>query len=61
MSEIGKEASLVEVWNDVQSRDQAAQVAANQVLDWEALRMWFANEGIPNPEFERFQSASRST
>lgn len=48
-------------WNDVQSRDQAAQVAANQILDWEALRIWFANEGIPNPEFERFQNASRST
>ena len=45
MSEIEKEASLVEV--------------ATIVSD--ALRMWFANEGIPDREFERFQSASRST
>ena len=48
-------------WIDVQSRDQAVRVAANQVLDWDALRTWFANEGVPDPEFERFQSASRST
>lgn len=48
-------------WNDVQSRDQAVRVAANQVLDWDALRTWFANQGISDPEFERFQSASRST
>ena len=48
-------------WNDAQSRDQAVRVAANQVLDWDALRTWFANEGIPDPEFERFQSVSRST
>ena len=26
-----------------------------------AFRTWFADEWIPNPEFERFRSASRST
>jgi hypothetical protein len=45
MSEIEKETSLVEV--------------ATIVSD--ALQTWFANERIPNPEFERFRSASRST
>ena len=45
MPVIEKEASLVEV---------AAIVS-------DALRTWFANEGISDPEFERFRSASRST
>ena len=52
--------AAVFAWNDVQSRDQAIRVAANQIVDWEVLRTWFANEGIPNSEFEHFQSASRS-
>ena len=70
MSEIEKEASLVEVATIVSDALRKAGIAAtlsgggavsNQILDWEALRMWFANEGIPNSEFERFRSASRST
>lgn len=70
MSEIEKEASLVEVATIVSDALRKAGIAAtlsgggavsNQILDWEALRTWFANEGIPNPEFERFRSASRST
>ena len=32
-------------WNDAQSREQAILVAANQEIDWEELRTWFANEG----------------
>ena len=70
MSEIEKEASLVEVATIVSDALRKAEIAATlscggtvsiQTLDWEALRMRFANEEIPNPEFERFRSASRPT
>jgi len=44
-------------WNDAQSREQAILVAANQDIDWEELRTWFANEGETDVEFERFQAA----
>ena len=44
-------------WNDAQSREQAILVAANQEIDWEELRTWFANEGGPDEEFERFHMA----
>ena len=45
MPEIEKEAGLVEV----------------ATIGSDALWTWFANEGIPDPEFERFRSASHST
>lgn len=32
-------------WKDAQSRDQAIMVAANQDIDWDALKVWFRNEG----------------
>ncbi|MDX1480545.1 MAG: hypothetical protein R3315_02655 [Woeseiaceae bacterium] len=44
-------------WKDAQSRDQALMVAANQDIDWEALRDWFANEGETTDEWRRFQDA----
>jgi len=44
-------------WKDAQSRDQAIMVAANQDIDWEALRAWHANEGESDEEFRRLQDA----
>jgi hypothetical protein len=47
-------------WDDAQSREQAILVAAHQVIDWDALQKWFANEGESNEEFERFHAAVKS-
>ncbi len=47
-------------WNDAQSREQAILVAANQEIDWEELRTWFANEGETDEEFKRFHMAVES-
>lgn len=44
-------------WKDAQSRDQAILVAANQDIDWKALRAWFTNEGESDEEFQRFKVA----
>jgi hypothetical protein len=44
-------------WKDAQSREQAIMVSANQDVDWEALRNWFANEGEADAEFQRFRRA----
>ncbi len=44
-------------WKDPQSREQAILVATNQVVDWDALKMWFANEGESDAELERFRNA----
>ena len=44
-------------WTDAQSRELAILVAANQVVDWNALKQWFANEGESDAEFERFRNA----
>ena len=44
-------------WKDAQSRDQAILVAAEQDIDWEALEVWFANEGESNQEYQRFRDA----
>lgn len=44
-------------WKDAQSRDQAIMVAANQDIDWEILRHWFANEGESDDEWQRFKNA----
>lgn len=44
-------------WKDAQSRDQAIMVAANQDIDWEILRHWFANEGESDEEWQRFKNA----
>lgn len=47
-------------WRDEQSRDQAILVAANQDIDWEALELWFADEGVPDGEFTRFRESVRA-
>lgn len=47
-------------WKDAQSRDQAILVAAEQDIDWQALEIWFANEGESNDEFRRFRDAARA-
>lgn len=47
-------------WNDPQARDQALLVAANQPIDWKALRSWFADEGESDEEFQRFEQAARA-
>ncbi len=44
-------------WKDAQSREQAIMVAARQEIDWDSLRTWFANEGEPDEEFQRFREA----
>ena len=44
-------------WKDPQSLDQAILVAANQDIDWEVLRGWFANEGESDDEWQRFKDA----
>lgn len=44
-------------WKDPQSREQAILVASNQDIDWKALKIWFANEGESDAEFERFRKA----
>jgi hypothetical protein len=43
-------------WNDRQSREQAILVATHQSIDWDALQVWFANEGEPDDAFERFRA-----
>lgn len=47
-------------WNDAQSREQAILVAVHQTIDWDAIKNWFANEGEPIEEFERFRAAAKS-
>ena len=47
-------------WDDAQSREQAILVATHQSIDWDALRDWFANEGEPVEEYERFRAAVKS-
>lgn len=42
-------------WNDQQSWDQALLVARSQVVDWEVLRGWAAEESAPIAEIDRFQ------
>ena len=49
--------AAVYAWNDAQSRDQAILVAANQDIDWEPLKLWFADEGVSDEEFRRFREA----
>lgn len=44
-------------WKDAQSRDQAIMVAANQDIDWDALKLWFRNEGESEQEYRRFKGA----
>jgi hypothetical protein len=44
-------------WHDAQSREQAILVAARQEVDWDALEIWFANEGESDAEFTRFRDA----
>lgn len=44
-------------WTDAQSRELAILVAANQIVDWNTLKLWFANEGESDAEFERFRNA----
>ena len=44
-------------WKDPQSREQAILVATSQVVDWDALKMWFTNEGESDAELERFRNA----
>jgi len=44
---------------DAQSRDQAVLVAANQEIDWEALKEWFLKEGETDSEFQRFRESVR--
>ncbi|HEX7074366.1 MAG TPA: hypothetical protein VF226_10030 [Hyphomicrobiaceae bacterium] len=46
-------------WKDAQSRDQAIMVAANQDIDWEVLKAWFADEGESEQEYRRFADAVR--
>ena len=46
-------------WKDAQSRDQAIMVAANQDIDWEVLKAWFADEGESEQEYRRFKGAVR--
>lgn len=42
-------------WNDQQSWGQALMVARSQVIDWEDLRVWAAEEGAPLEELDRFE------
>ena len=44
-------------WKDMQSWEQAVQVAVRQEIDWQDLEEWFRNEGEPDSEFTRFQDA----
>jgi hypothetical protein len=52
--------AAVYAWSDVQSRDQAILVAANQDIDRAALELWFADEGVSGEEFRRFREAARA-
>ena len=65
MSELGKEASLVEVATIVSDALRKAGIAATLsgggAVSIYTNNEYQSNEGIPNPEFERFRSASRST
>jgi hypothetical protein len=45
-------------WNDPQSRDQALKIAARQNIDWDALKVWFLNEGQSEEDFQKFQASS---
>lgn len=47
-------------WKDAPSRDQAILIGVNQAIDWDALRLWFANEGESDEEFRRFQNAVKA-
>jgi hypothetical protein len=47
-------------WTDAQSRELAILVAANQVVDWNALKLWFTDEGESDAEFERFRNAVKA-
>lgn len=47
-------------WKDAQSRDQAILVAVEQDINWEALEVWFADEGESNDEYRRFRDAARA-
>ena len=47
-------------WTDAQSRELAILAAANQVVDWNALKLWFTNEGESDAEFERFRNAVKA-
>lgn len=42
-------------WNDQQSHTQAILVAANNNVDWDAIRKWFLGEGESASEYERFR------
>lgn len=44
-------------WKDMQSREQAILVAANQQINWDELRQWLVDEGETEAEFERFRVA----
>jgi len=44
-------------WNDAQARDQAILVAANQDVDWDAIKLWFLEEGEHESEYERFRNS----
>ena len=47
-------------WNDRQCYDQAIWVAQSQVIDWEGLEGWAANEGMPEEKWLVFcQTANR--
>lgn len=48
-------------WRDPQSRDQAVLVAANNAIEWEILRRWFADEGYSETEYERFRNAAEAS
>ena len=44
-------------WKDAQSRDQATMGASRQDIDWDALKVWFTNEGGSEDEYQRFKDA----
>lgn len=47
-------------WKDRQCYDQAVWVAQSQVIDWDDLDLWAANEGMPEHEWLQFcQQANR--
>ena len=50
--------AAVYAWNDVQSRDQAILVAANQDIDWEALELWFCRRRRLGRGVSTFQRSS---
>ena len=54
MPEITEQSSLEEVAAIV---SDALDDAAEQHIDWEALKIWFANEGESDQEYQRFRDA----